>query len=110
VGVILRSVGSQGCSIYHVVFPRANISVLYCFPGTLIEQLSIYCDPDDGSYLPKRVVVKAGSSGSLSTVSSRTFTSLDYDKKELPLLTAPLAQVHSVIEVHIKSCHQGIHV
>ena len=77
-------------------------------PGTLIEKFIIHVDPDDGSYLPKRVIVKAGSVGDMTTIASKNFGTHDYEKKELNLLSAPMAVCYNVIEVHIKSCYQGM--
>lgn len=77
-------------------------------PGTIIEQLSIVVDPDDGSYLPRRVVVKVGSSPSnVTMVHSHSFTHSDYDKKELQLFPVPQQDYNEVVEVHVKSCYQG---
>ena len=77
-------------------------------PGTVVHKFSIVVDSDDGSYLPKRVVVSAGSSpGRLSSISTRNFGSSDYEKSELQLLTVPLTVHYPIIEVGIKSCYQG---
>ena len=76
-------------------------------PGTIIERFSILVDPDDGSYLPRRVIVKAGSIGNLSTIHTHTFGLSDYEKKELQLFPVPLQEAKDVVEVHFKSCYQG---
>lgn len=65
-------------------------------------------DPDDGSYLPKRVVVSGGPTVSrLSTITTRNFSSSDYERKDLELLSAPLTVHYPIVEVCIKSCYQG---
>ena len=76
-------------------------------PGVVVEKFSIFVDPDDSSYLPRRVVVKAGSRGNMSVITTRNFGSSDYDKKELQLLLMPMPSYKELIEVHIKSCFQG---
>lgn len=76
-------------------------------PGIIIERFAILVDPDDGSYLPRRVVVKAGRLGNLSTIHTHNFGLSDYEKKELQLFPVPLQEFKEVIEVHIKSCYQG---
>lgn len=77
-------------------------------PGTIVQKFGILVDPDDGSYLPRRVIVKGGTrSGNMNTLSSRNFTSMDYDNKVLQLLLNPLTTFYEIIEVHMKSCHQG---
>ncbi len=76
-------------------------------PGTIIEKFSLFVDPDDGSYLPKRVVVKGGSSGNLSTLQTRTYGTRDYESKELQLFPYPLDSYKEIIETHFKSCFQG---
>ena len=76
-------------------------------PGTILERFALLVDPDDGSYLPRRVVVKAGSPGNLSVLHTHTFALSDYEKKELQLLPVPLQEVKDVIEVHFKTCYQG---
>ena len=77
-------------------------------PGTIIERLALVVDPDDGSYLPRRVVVKVGSSpGNLTTLHTHSFGLSDYEKRELQLFPLPLQEFKEVVEVHIKSCYQG---
>ncbi len=76
-------------------------------PGTLVEKFILHVDPDDGSYLPRRVVIKAGSIGDLVNIGSKNFGLRDYEKKDLHLLTTPLSVCYPVIEVWIKSCNQG---
>lgn len=76
-------------------------------PGTVIEKFALLVDPEDGSYLPRRVVVKGGSPGSLSVLQTRNFTMSDYESKELNLFPYPLDSHKEVIEVHVKSCYQG---
>ena len=77
-------------------------------PGTMIEKFALHVDPDDGSYLPRRVVVKAGSQGDLSTIATRNFGTSDYGKSELQLFLTPLTVCYDIIEVQIKTCYQGI--
>ncbi len=79
----------------------------YIKPGTLISKFSLLVDPEDGSYLPKRVVVKSGSPGHLSVLHTHTFGLTDYDTKELQLLPFPLETYKEVIEVQFRSCLQG---
>lgn len=77
-------------------------------PGTIIERFSLIVDPEDGSYLPRRVIVKAGSSPSnVTTIHTHSFGLSDYEKKELQLFPVPLQEFKEVVEVHIKSCYQG---
>jgi len=76
-------------------------------PGIIIKKFAFLVDPDDGSYLPRRVVVKGGTPGNMNTLSSRNFTSMDYDSKTLQLIMSPLTTYYEVIEVHVKSCYQG---
>ncbi len=76
-------------------------------PGVIIEKFAVLVDPDDGSYLPKRVVVKGGSRGDLSVLQTRNFGIRDYETKELQLFPFPLDQHKDIIEVHVKSCFQG---
>ncbi len=76
-------------------------------PGTLIEKFAIHVDPDDGSYLPRRIVIKGGTIDNMRTIGTRNFGSHDYEKKELQLIMSPLTVVYPVIEIYIKSCHQG---
>ena len=76
-------------------------------PGTIIERFAILVDPEDGSYLPQRVVVKAGRPSNLSTIHTHMFDLSDYAKKELQLFPIPLQEFKEVIEVHFKSCYQG---
>ena len=76
-------------------------------PGTIIDKFALLVDPDDSSYLPRRVVIKAGSQGSMSTLTTRNFTASDFDSKELQLFLNPLTVHYDIIEVHIKSCYQG---
>lgn len=76
-------------------------------PGTIIERFAIIVDPEDGSYLPRRVVVKAGQRGNLATLHTHNFGHSDYEKKELQLFPLPLQEFKEVVEVHVKSCYQG---
>lgn len=76
-------------------------------PGTIIDKFTLLVDPDDSSYLPRRVVIKVGSQGSMSTLTTRNFSSSDYDTKELQLFLTPLTVHYDIIEVHVKSCYQG---
>ena len=76
-------------------------------PGTIIDKFALLVDPDDSSYLPRRVVIKVGSQGSMSTLTTRNFSSSDYDTKELQLFLTPLTVHYDIIEVHVKSCYQG---
>ena len=76
-------------------------------PGIVIKKFAILVDPDDGSYLPRRIIVKGGTVGSLTTLSSRNFSVMDYDSKALQLISSPLTNYYEVIEVQIKSCYQG---
>lgn len=76
-------------------------------PGVVIEKFALLIDSDDGSYLPRRVVVKAGSSGDMSILHTRNFGMTDYESKELNLFPYPLEVFKEVIEVHVKSCYQG---
>ena len=76
-------------------------------PGTLIQKFALLVDSDDGSYLPRRVVVKGGTIGNLTVLSTRNFSSSDFETKELQLFLSPLATFYEIIEVHIKSCYQG---
>lgn len=76
-------------------------------PGTIVDKFALLVDSDDNSYLPRRVVVKAGSQGNLTTVVTRNFSVSDYQSKELHLFLSPLTMHYDIIEVHIKSCHQG---
>lgn len=76
-------------------------------PGTVVEKFALLVDPEDGSYLPRRVVVKAGPAHNLTTLQTRNYTMSDYESKELQLFPYPLEEYKEVIEVHIKSCYQG---
>ena len=76
-------------------------------PGTVIEKFALIVDPDDGSYLPRRIIVKGGSPGEMSTLMTRNFGMSDFEGKELQLLSYPLDSYKEVIEVHVKSCFQG---
>ena len=76
-------------------------------PGVIIEKFALLVDQDDGSYLPRRVLVKAGSTGDMSILQTRNFGMSDYETKELNLFPYPLEVFKEVIEVHIKSCYQG---
>ena len=77
-------------------------------PGTIIERFALIVDSEDGSYLPRRVVVKAGSSPSTVTmIHAHSFGLSDYEKKELQLFPVPLQEFKEVVEVHFKSCYQG---
>ena len=89
--VYWESDGSQHCVRFTLV------------PGTIIERFAILVDPEDGSYLPQRVVVKAGRLGNLSTMHTHTFNLSDYARKELQQLPIPLQEFKEVIEVHFKS-------
>ena len=76
-------------------------------PGTIVQKFALLVDPDDGSYLPRRVVVKAGTRGNTNIITTRNFVSMDYDTKALQLFLNPLTFFYEVIEVQIKSCYQG---
>ena len=77
-------------------------------PGAIVQKFSLIVDSDDGSYLPKRVVIMGGATVSgLSTISTRTFSPSDYEKSELSLFPAPLTIFYPIIQVAIKSCYQG---
>ena len=76
-------------------------------PGTVVQKLCLLVDPDDSSYLPKRVQIRAGHSGSSNIVQTRSFSSGDYETHELSLFPYPCSQHYPVIEVHFKSCYQG---
>ena len=76
-------------------------------PGIIIERFSIIIDPDDGSYLPRRVVVKAGPAGNLSTIHTHNYGLSDFAKKELQLFPLPLQEYKEIVEVHVKTCYQG---
>lgn len=76
-------------------------------PGTVIEKLVLIVDPEDSSYLPKRVVVKVGSPGNLTTVHTHSFGETEYDSKELNVLPLPLETYKEMLELQIKVCHQG---
>ena len=79
----------------------------YMKPGTVIEKFSLLVDPDDGSYLPRRVVVKGGSRGEMSVIHTRNFGMSDFETKELQLFPTPLTTYKEIVEVQIKSCFQG---
>lgn len=76
-------------------------------PGTIIDKFALLIDSDDGSYIPKRVVVKGGSPGDLSVLQTRNFGVRDYETKELQLFPCPLDSHKEIIEVHVKACYQG---
>lgn len=76
-------------------------------PGTLIQKFALLVDADDGSYLPRRVVVKGGTTGNTTVISTRNFSSSDYETKELQLFLTPPATYYEVIEVQFKTCYQG---
>ena len=77
-------------------------------PGTVINKFALVVDSDDGSFLPKRVVVSAGATtGRLTVLATRNFGTSDYEKSELNLLPAPLTVHYPIFHVAIKSCHQG---
>lgn len=76
-------------------------------PGTVIQKFGLLVDSDDGSYLPRRVVVKGGTLGNLTVIATRNFSSIDYDTKELQLFLTPLSTFYEVIEVQFKTCYQG---
>ena len=76
-------------------------------PGTIIERLLLIVDPEDSSYLPKRVIVKGGSPGNMTTLHSLTLGEAEYDTKELNILPRPLVMYLEILELYIKSCHQG---
>ena len=76
-------------------------------PGTVIQKFILLVDPDDSSYLPRRVQIKGYVDGSSPLVQSRLFSTSDYEKHELSLLSYPYSQHYSKIEVYFKSCHQG---
>ena len=79
----------------------------YMKPGTLIQKFALLVDSEDGSYLPRRILVKGGTVGSMTTICTRNLGSSDYDSKELQLFHNPLTTFYEVIEVHVKSCYQG---
>ena len=77
-------------------------------PGTVVHKFSLVIDPDDGSYLPKRVILSGGPTTTrFSVLTTHNFGSSDYQKGELNLLSAPLTAHYPVIEVCIKTCYQG---
>lgn len=76
-------------------------------PGTLIQKFGLLVDSDDGSYLPRRVVVKGGTVGDTKFITTRNFTTTDYNAKDLQLFLTPLNTYYEVIEVYFKSCYQG---
>lgn len=76
-------------------------------PGTVIQKFALLVDSDDGSYLPRRVVVKGGTPGNTSVIATRSFSSIDYDSKELQLFLTPLTAFYEIIEVQFKTCYQG---
>ena len=77
-------------------------------PGTVVEKFALLVDSDDGSYLPRRIIVKVGSTlQNLTTLHTRNFSSSDYQTKELQLFPYPLQEHKDIIEVHFKSCYQG---
>ncbi len=76
-------------------------------PGTMIQKFSLFVDSDDGSYLPRRVVVKGGTLGNMTILTTRNFGASDFEGKELQLFLTPLTSFYEVIEVQVKSCHQG---
>jgi E3 ubiquitin-protein ligase HECTD3 len=75
--------------------------------GTIIQRFSLIIDPGDSSYLPRRIVVEAGTSGNLSVVSQRNYSSSDYEKRELDLFPYPLTVHYPIIEVRFTACYQG---
>lgn len=92
-----ESDGSQGDHWLH----------FYMKPGTVIQKFALLVDSDDGSYLPRRVVVKGGSPGNTTVISTRNFSTIDYNSKELQLFLTPLTTFYEVIEVQFKTCFQG---
>ena len=76
-------------------------------PGIIIQKFALLVDPDDSSYIPRRIVVKAGPQNNLSIISQRSFSSSDYEKRELDLFPFPLTSHYPIIEVYIKACYQG---
>lgn len=81
----------------------------YMKPSTVVKQFSLLVntDLDDASYFPKRVVVKTGSPGHLTTLHTCTFGLTEYQTGELQLLPRPLESYEEVIEVQIQSCHEN---
>lgn len=79
----------------------------YMKPGVIVQKFSLLVDPDDSSYIPRRVVVKAGNESLRETISQRTFSPSDYSKRELELFPFPLSVYYPVIEVCVKACYQG---
>ena len=76
-------------------------------PGTIVQKFFLVVDPDDSSYLPKRVQIKGTVEGSRTLIQTRTFSSGDFEKHELSLFPYPCSQHYPIIEVHFKSCYQG---
>jgi E3 ubiquitin-protein ligase HECTD3 len=76
-------------------------------PGVVVQKFALLVDADDGSYLPKRVVVKGGATGNTTIISTRNFSTTDYDTQALQLFLTPLTTYHEVIEVYFKTCYQG---
>ena len=76
-------------------------------PGVIIQKFSFLVDPDDSSYIPRRVVVKAGTINNMSVISQRNFSPSDYEKRELELFPYPMTVHYPVIEANVKSCYQG---
>lgn len=76
-------------------------------PGVVAQKFSLLVDPDDSSYIPRRVVVKAGTENNRETISQRTFSPSDYSKRELELFPFPLTVYYPIIEVCFKTCYQG---
>jgi len=73
----------------------------------LVEQISIVVDPDDGSYIPSRVAILAGSIGSVSNVCVKSLSRSDQASRKIPLLMIPLPEAYQVIEIHIEECNRG---
>lgn len=76
-------------------------------PGVIVQKFSLLVDPEDSSYVPRRVVVKGGSADNLSVITQRNFSPSDYEKRELELFPYPMTVHYPIIEVCIKSCYQG---
>ena len=76
-------------------------------PGAIVERLALIIDPEDSSYLPRRVIVKGGTVGDLRVLHTHQFGLADYQRKELQLFPYPQSEYREVIEVHVRSCYQG---
>ena len=76
-------------------------------PGSIIQKFTLLIDEDDGSYLPKRIVVLGGPRDNLSVIQTRNFGPSDYSKGELNLFPTPMTVFYPIVQVIIKSCYQG---